>query len=54
VRFKEQVWPGDELTCTGIVTKVEPTDESELVEVELNCTRQTGGVAIVGTASFLL
>jgi acyl dehydratase len=53
VRFKEQVWPGDELTCTGIVTKVEPTDEGELVEVELNCTRQTGGVAIVGTASFL-
>ena len=54
VRFKEQVWPGDELTCTGIVTKVEPTDEGELVVVELNCTRQPGGVAIVGTASFLL
>lgn len=54
VRFKEQVWPGDELACTGIVTKVEPTDEGDLVEVELNCTRQTGGVAIVGTASFLI
>jgi acyl dehydratase len=54
VRFKEQVWPGDELTCTGMVTNVEPTDKGELVEVELNCTRQTGGVAVVGSALFLL
>src|SRR5918995_1789746 len=23
VRFQEQVWPGDELTCSGVVTKVE-------------------------------
>ena len=54
MRFKEQVWPGDELTCTGIVTNVEPSDEGELVEVDLRCTRQTGGIAIDGTASFLI
>lgn len=54
VRFKEQVWPDDELTCTGVVTGAEPADGGTLVEVELTCTRQTGGVAIAGTAAFLL
>jgi acyl dehydratase len=50
VRFQEQVWPGDELTCTGTVTKV----EDGLVEVDLTCTRQTGGVAISGSAAFAI
>jgi acyl dehydratase len=48
VRFLEQVWPGDELTCTGVVTAV----EGGRVEVELTCTRQTGGIAIAGAAVF--
>jgi acyl dehydratase len=50
VRFQEQVWPGDELTCNGTVTKVDGAS----VEVELTCTRQTGGVAISGSAAFEL
>ncbi len=54
VRFREQVWPDDTLTCTGTVTNVELTDGGHLVEVELICTRQTGGVAIAGAATFLL
>lgn len=53
VRFSEQVWPGDELTCDGTVTAVESTPEGERVEVELTCRRQTGGVAISGSAVFL-
>ncbi|MFF3574790.1 MaoC/PaaZ C-terminal domain-containing protein [Nocardia jiangxiensis] len=53
VRFKEQVWPGDILTCTGEVTDTEPTsDGNRLVTVALTCTRQTGGAAITGTAQF--
>ncbi|WP_067663027.1 MaoC/PaaZ C-terminal domain-containing protein [Nocardia miyunensis] len=53
VRFKEQVWPGDILTCTGEVTDTRPTsDGGQLVTVELTCTRQTGGAAITGTAEF--
>ncbi|WP_330256235.1 MaoC/PaaZ C-terminal domain-containing protein [Nocardia sp. NBC_00565] len=53
VRFKEQVWPGDILTCTGEVTDTEPTpDGKQLVTVALTCTRQTGGAAITGTAEF--
>ena len=49
VRFKEQVWPGDELTCNGTVTAI----DGDQVTVELTCARQTGGVAIGGEAVFL-
>jgi acyl dehydratase len=50
VRFKEQVWPGDELTCGATVTAV----DGDHVTVELTCTRQTGGVAIGGEAVFAI
>ena len=54
VRVREQVWPGDTLTCTGTATAVEPAAGGTRVEVDLACTRQTGGVAITGTAAFVV
>ncbi|MDT5195002.1 MAG: hypothetical protein QOH20_1756 [Mycobacterium sp.] len=54
VRFREQVWPGDVLTCVGTVTAVSVEPDADRVSVELSATRQTGGVAITGTAEFLL
>ena len=54
VRFREQVWPGDVLTCRGEVVGVEAGEEGRLVTVRLTCTRQTGGVAVTGSADFLL
>src|ERR1700722_19133145 len=54
VRFREQVWPGDVLTCSGVVTAVSAESDAERVSVELTATRQTGGVAITGTADFLV
>lgn len=54
IRFREQVWPGDTLTCTGTVVSVAPANGGRLVTVELACTRQTGGTALAGTADFLL
>jgi acyl dehydratase len=54
VQFREQVWPGDVLTCTGTVTAVEEQPEGALVTVELTCTRQTGKPAILGSADFLI
>jgi acyl dehydratase len=54
VQFREQVWPGDELTCSGTVVSVTPGDGGDQVEVDLVCTRQTGGVAIKGSARFLV
>jgi acyl dehydratase len=53
VRFREQVWPGDVLTCSGTVTAVSAEHAGERLVVELTATRQTGGVAITGTAEFV-
>lgn len=55
VRFREQVWPDDVLTCEGTVTDVVRSPDGHLcVEVELLCLRQTGAVAISGSATFHL
>ena len=42
------MWPDDELTCTGTVTAVDDGG----VDVDLTCTRQTGGIAIAASATF--
>lgn len=52
VRFSEQVWPGDMLTCSGTVEREYEEDGEPRVDLELVCTRQTGGVAIKGWATF--
>jgi acyl dehydratase len=54
VRFREQVWPGDVLTCAGTVTAVSAESDADRVSVELTATRQTGGIAIAGSADFLV
>ena len=51
-QFREQVWPGDTLTCSGTVTKRYEADGERRVDVDLACTRQTGGTAIKGWATF--
>jgi acyl dehydratase len=54
VRFHEQVWPGDVLTCSGTVTEVVGDGGGGRVTVKLTATRQGGGVAITGSAEFLI
>jgi acyl dehydratase len=54
VRFRDQVWPGDVLTCSGVVTSIRDTPEGRLAAVELTCVRQTGALAISGEAEFLV
>lgn len=55
VRFREQVWPDDVLTCSGRIDAVDAQrDGSLFVTVSLSCTRQTGAVAINGSADFLV
>jgi acyl dehydratase len=55
LRFQEQCWPGDILTCTGTVTSVDPDDHGgHRVAVELACSRHTGGVAIAASAEFTI
>ncbi len=52
VQFREQVWPGDELTCSATVVGLD--EAVRTVDLELLCTRQTGGTAIKGTATFVV
>lgn len=53
VQFREQVWPDDVLTCNGTVGDEYEADGEQRVDLELTVTRQTGGVAIKGEATFV-
>jgi acyl dehydratase len=52
VQFREQVWPDDVLTCTGTVVKEYDADGEKRIDLDLTVTRQTGGVAVRGEATF--
>lgn len=54
VQFREQVWPGDRLVCTGaVVERVEARNGDErTVNLELVVERVGGGTAIKGWATF--
>ena len=54
VRWKEQVWPGDVLTFSGASVRELEASGERRVEVELVCTRQTGGIAVQGWATFVV
>ena len=55
VQFREQVWPGDRLVCSGRVTRRYDDDGERKVDVDLLCTRvETGGAAIKGEATFVV
>ena len=47
-QFREQVWPDDVLTCSGTVARVGDGE----VDLDLVVTRQTGGKAVIGEATF--
>lgn len=54
VQFREQAWPGDVLTYTGTVAGRREEDGQKLVDLDLVVTRQTGGVHLKGTATFVV
>jgi acyl dehydratase len=54
VRFAEQVWPGDELVCRGVITSVNHATDGDTVELDLSITRVSGGIAVSGTATVVL
>jgi acyl dehydratase len=54
VRFREQVWPGDVLSCSGRVRAIDPEPDGNLrIEIELSCLRQTGAPAVTGAATLV-
>jgi acyl dehydratase len=54
VRFKEQAWPGDELTYAGAVVERREENGERLVDLELTCIRQTGGIHLTGWATVVV
>lgn len=56
IRFLEQVWPGDILTCSAEILRSYLADDADerRVDLELTCVRQTGGKAVTVWATFVV
>jgi acyl dehydratase len=55
VQFREQVWPGDHLVCTGKVARKYDDAGERKVDIDLLVTRvESGGAAIKGSATFVV
>jgi acyl dehydratase len=55
VQFREQVWPGDHLVCTGKVARKYEDGGERKVDIDLLVTRvESGGAAIKGSATFVV
>jgi acyl dehydratase len=55
IRFLEQVWPGDVLTCSGaVLSEYEGDDGQARVDVELTCARAAGGTAVTVWSTFVV
>jgi acyl dehydratase len=52
VQFREQVWPGDKLIARARVSQVYEADEEPRVDLDIFMTRENGGVALQGVATF--
>jgi acyl dehydratase len=51
VRFSKQVWPGDSLTCTAVVTAKRAEGGERLVDLACAVTNQDGVEVLTGTAT---
>ena len=54
VRFAQQVWPGDELACRGVISRLSSTEEGESAELDLTIGRIDGSVAVSASATVAL
>jgi acyl dehydratase len=56
VQFREQVWPGDVLTCRGTVVAVraESASGEKVADLDLTVTTQKDATAIVGSATVVV
>ena len=51
VRFAKQVWPGERLTFTAVVTGVKDDGDEGLVDLELSAKNADGEEKLAGTAT---
>ena len=49
--FRSQVWPGDTLTATAIVTEITEEDGDQVVKADVTTSKQNGQVVAIGYAS---
>ncbi len=54
VRWKDMVFPGDVLTLNGSIARTYEEDGERRVDLELVCSKQSGGVAVQGWATFVV
>jgi acyl dehydratase len=54
VRWREPVFPGDVLTCSGTVAKKYEEEGERRVDLELACTNQDGKAAVQGWMTFVV
>jgi acyl dehydratase len=54
VQWKEQAWPGDVLTYSAVVVGTRREDGQKFVDLDASVTRQTGGVHLLGWATFVV
>jgi acyl dehydratase len=54
VRWKEQVWPGDVLSCSGKIARKYEENGERKVDLDLVCTKQNGGIAVQGWMTFVV
>lgn len=53
VRFSKITWPGETITCKGVVTRKYEEDGRRLVDVEIHTETGTGERRIEGTATLI-
>lgn len=53
-RFRERVWPGDQITCRGSVKAVREVNGERLADLDLVVERDGGAVAVEGEATFVV
>jgi acyl dehydratase len=53
-RFAKLTWPGDQLTCRGVVTAVRDEGATRLVECDVWTEMPTGERKVTGTATLAL
>ena len=51
VRFTNQVWPGDTLTASTVVTQIHETTEALFVDLDVKTLNQKGETVVSGYAS---
>jgi acyl dehydratase len=54
IRFKEPVWPGDVLELRGKIARKYQEQEQRKLDLELECRKQGGGVAVIAWQTFVV